>query len=61
MMLTKGDHVWLRSGGPRMTVTEVYTRDRDGEPVARCRWGADEGEFHTACLTKLTDLLTEER
>jgi len=50
--LEPGDIVALRSGGPDMTVMEIY---QDG--TVRCFWMNDEGEtdhdvFAVACLEK---------
>lgn len=42
-----GDIVMLKSGGPRMTVTEI---DEDDNSLIHCRWFDASGQYHTTCL-----------
>lgn len=41
-----GDHVWLKSGGPRMRVRSMPDDDK-----VHCQWRGGERVFHPAQLT----------
>jgi uncharacterized protein YodC (DUF2158 family) len=51
-----GDTVWLKSGGPKMTVCEAETNGLTGDPMITCEWFVEAehrmNSFQPTSLTK---------